>query len=674
MTGSASAQNWAEDMFQIKSHNFGKVPLQSDSQYHFVFKNNQKSDIHIASVSSSCSCTEPSFTKQTIKSGEMGEIIAKVNTTGQHIGKRSATLTVRFDRPSEAYVQLEVSVYIRQDIVLNPGTVDFGAVREGKSVARVVKLQYAGNPDWRLLEIKRNNSYISARAVPIESEGNSREVTYEITVTLSEKAPPGYIRDSLRFITNEGVLDSKGQKTSHAIELPVNGVVMDPLVAKPSPFQFGSISPGETVTKYLVLRAAQAFHVLKVSSSDPRFRFSPSEQFSNIHIIAVTLSSHQGKAEQISRIIKVHTDLKEQDDLLIDVHARFLSEAEVDSKAFYTADWKSGGEETTNTVEPAAVKKRTPKSISLNDQTWDDIPVDESTLEEDSLFSTEKPSESNKPVAPEKSPPPPESGKEESADPFSEADPLSKAAIDDERPAEKRARSIIVATEDESETEQSESVPQVTESGTRDSEADLWESSNPHETRSARSEFRGTPVLIELSELNSPASEETFSAKKSNGVRFGSPQNVAQKPKRELLQEEEMIGEMYVENDIFQKPIPEPVIKSELPKTTVPPFLANSKTESPLPETAVQTPAEKQPAKKTPTERHLAMTELRPEKTEVRSPISEKTKTKVSKVVMPKTEAPRPLRSSPEPAVQKTRTTEIKAQSPNHRPATIPKL
>ena len=319
-TPSALAQSWADNMFAIKSHNFGNVPLLSDTQYGFVVHNTTPQDVRIASVSSSCTCAEAWAPTKTIKSGEKGEIIVKINTSGQHKQRKSSTITVTFDRPRAAHVQLEVTVYIRPDIVLSPGSVNFGTIREGQKVVKTVQLHYAGNPNWQLVGIDKanKNPYIHAGAVPLANSENNREITYNIQVTLSDKAPPGYVREILRFITND--------QNSVALELPVNGFVMDALVAKPSPFQFGSIAPGETVTKYLVLRASQPFRIRSVRCPDDRrFIFSPSDQTSSVHIIAVTLTSRQEHAENVARTIHVDTTLEDQGRLQIPIYAHFLS-------------------------------------------------------------------------------------------------------------------------------------------------------------------------------------------------------------------------------------------------------------------------------------------------------------------------------------------------------------
>src|SRR3954447_17936964 len=77
LTASASAQQWAQKMFATTKHDFGTVARGAKAEFEFELENVFKEDIHIASVSSSCGCTSPSITKETLKTYEKGAIIAK---------------------------------------------------------------------------------------------------------------------------------------------------------------------------------------------------------------------------------------------------------------------------------------------------------------------------------------------------------------------------------------------------------------------------------------------------------------------------------------------------------------------------------------------------------------------------------------------------------------------
>ena len=77
---SVSAQEWAEKMFSVTSHNFGTVAKGSKTEFRFVYRNLYEEDVHVSSVRTSCGCTQPAITKKLIETHETGEIVAVFNT------------------------------------------------------------------------------------------------------------------------------------------------------------------------------------------------------------------------------------------------------------------------------------------------------------------------------------------------------------------------------------------------------------------------------------------------------------------------------------------------------------------------------------------------------------------------------------------------------------------
>lgn len=326
-----AAETWGASLFSVKRHDFGRVALGVDAEYRFKFKNDYVEELRVVSVNSSCGCTSVSAPKTSIKSAEEGEIVAKLNTGGQHTRDKSATLTVHLETVVDGktlsdVVQLFVTGYIRPDVVLTPGIVEFGAASEGKSVVRVVKLEYVGREDWALTKIERNNPFVHARAEEIKRSGG--EVAYKITVTLKPDAPVGYVKDTLRFSTSE---KKPGMNEAVEIVLPIQGVVTAPIHAKPSPFMVGLVSPGESVVKSFVVRSETPFRILDVRTTDKRFRFTFAEQKSNIQIVSVLFSaktSTETDPVRLSEKIRIRTDLPDQEFVEIDALARIAPKEE----------------------------------------------------------------------------------------------------------------------------------------------------------------------------------------------------------------------------------------------------------------------------------------------------------------------------------------------------------
>jgi len=335
LTGECAAEeSWGAALFNTKQYDFGRVALGADAEFHFELTNIYDRDVKLTSVRSSCGCTTATLSTSLLKSGESGAVIARLNTSGQHLREKSAVLTVRLETMINGSrkidtVQLFVTGYIRPDVVLTPGSVEFGAVSEGTTAERTLLLEYAGRSDWALTRVERSQRFIHARAEEIRREyGN---VTYGITVTLGDNAPVGYVKDILRFTTNE-LQPNKMEPVE--IVLPIQGVVTTSIHAKPSPMLIGILAPGETVAKSIVVRGDTPFRITNVTTGDKRFRFTFSDQESTVQLVSVSFSAAQTLPEQpqdVVEVIRVFTNDPRQRSITIRAFVRVIPKS-IDTK------------------------------------------------------------------------------------------------------------------------------------------------------------------------------------------------------------------------------------------------------------------------------------------------------------------------------------------------------
>ncbi|MDR0871533.1 MAG: DUF1573 domain-containing protein [Planctomycetaceae bacterium] len=318
LSGPAFGGSWGDGLFTVNKHDFGTVALGSEAVYAFGIENVYVQDIRILGVYSSCGCTIPSRTKEILKSGEKGAVLAKLNTNGQYLGQRGATLTVDVETTVNTQllretVQLTVSGYIRSDVVLTPGSVQFGSVPQGQTALGNVELHYTGRNDWTLTKIDRHNPFIYARADEVKRSYG--DVVYQITVKLKEDAPVGYIKDILRFATNEV---KPGTNEPAEIELPVQGVVAASLRIVPPLFMTGVLAQGDSVAKNIVIRNSSPFKISAVDSPDKRFKFTFSKQESPIQILSVLFTAKDVTTETLlSDFIRIQTNIPERESLSI---------------------------------------------------------------------------------------------------------------------------------------------------------------------------------------------------------------------------------------------------------------------------------------------------------------------------------------------------------------------
>ena len=187
-------------MFNTTRHDFGPVLRGAKAEFRFKIKNIYEEPVHILGVRSTCNCTTPQIVNPDLKTFETGEIVAEFNTR-QFIGQKSAIVTVTFDKPHYAEVQLQVAGFIRSDVVLQPGEIDFGNVDVGTSAERHVQITYAGRENWGLTDARTSDPHLRLQLVDM---GRARgQATYDLVIKLTKGAPTGYIKEQITLVTND---------------------------------------------------------------------------------------------------------------------------------------------------------------------------------------------------------------------------------------------------------------------------------------------------------------------------------------------------------------------------------------------------------------------------------------------------------------------------------------
>lgn len=296
-TAAVSAQEWAEKMFKEKTHEFGSVPRTAKVEYAFEMVNPYKEDIHISNVRASCGCTIPRIQKDTLKTWEKGAIIAEFNTRA-FSGQRGARVTVTIDKPFPAEVQLQVHGYIRTDVVVDPGEVALGQVPNGSGAEKSVTIDYAGRNDWQILGVEPTSPFLHADVQEV-SRQNGR-VAYKLAVSLDKSAPPGFVADELILRTND--------RRSPQFPVKVEGYVVADLTVSPSSLMLGILQPGQKITKQIVVKGKQPFHVLGIDCPDAAFSFVLPTEAKAVHLIPVTFEASKDPAKIVEKIT-IRTDL-----------------------------------------------------------------------------------------------------------------------------------------------------------------------------------------------------------------------------------------------------------------------------------------------------------------------------------------------------------------------------
>jgi len=316
------AQEWAKKMFDHTSVDLGTVARGAKIEHVFTLENIYLEDVHVTSVRSTCGCTIPNIEKKLLKTYEKVPLRVELDTKN-FSGRKDVTITVQFDQPFPAEVLLTVHVFIRTDVVFQPGSVQFGAVPQGVEQQQKVNIVYAGRPNWQILRVESPKPYLQPHLKEIsriqDPAFGATKVTYELLVRLKPEAPPGRILEQILLTT-----DDPNPKNA-LIPLTVEGTVTPPLVVSPSPFHMGAVAAGCKMTKPLVVQARRPFRILSIKTDAPGFHASPPEEAKTLHVIPIQFTAGQIPGK-VSGSLRIQTDLDETPVLEVPVEALVVAD------------------------------------------------------------------------------------------------------------------------------------------------------------------------------------------------------------------------------------------------------------------------------------------------------------------------------------------------------------
>lgn len=308
------AQHWAESMFASREHDFGAIARGSKAEHEFVFTNRFIEDVRVASVRTSCGCTSVSIKQPLLKTYETSAIVARINSD-TFLGRQGATITVTFDQPMFAQVQLHVKVFVRSDVVFEPGAVIFGGVDAGAAAQRAIRVTRYGRGPWNISKIL--SPHESLRAEVVDTLAAADRTIVNLRVTLAETAPPGPIGGQLILVTND--------PQSPQIPLAVEGHVLAAVTASPAVLFLGTVAPGGYVARQVVLRGKKPFRIVGVESDSEALEatIAADSPPKTLHLLPVrfTAPPEPGKARHTLRI---RTDL-DGAEAVVEVHAAVVA-------------------------------------------------------------------------------------------------------------------------------------------------------------------------------------------------------------------------------------------------------------------------------------------------------------------------------------------------------------
>jgi len=301
---------WANKFFLIvgdktTTHDFGTVARGAQLKYSFKMKNIYKVPMDVMDVRVSCGCVTATCVpaSKRLQPNEEGELEVLMDTRRFNVPNKSVSIFVTFGPEYISTATLRVSAIARQDVVFNPGTVNFGIVQRGQTPTQTLDVEYSGFLDWRITEVVKNAS--APFQVSVEefkrqpARGNfAGQAGYRFTVTLKGDAPPVAFRQELILKTND--------PASPTLTVPVEGTVQAALSVAPDTWRIGSIKVGEKKTQRIIVRGSRPFKIASVDGQEGGISVQIPDRNSPVHIL--TISFQPTMAGAVRKQLVVHTD------------------------------------------------------------------------------------------------------------------------------------------------------------------------------------------------------------------------------------------------------------------------------------------------------------------------------------------------------------------------------
>jgi hypothetical protein len=302
--GQNGGGDWISSVFPERAFDFGNVARGSQVRHSFPVVNRTNSDVHIVDWRTKCGCTNVKVGARLIPPGTQTTIEATIDTT-RFQGFKASGLTLVIDRPNSIEIDLNLTCFIRTDVELTPGLIDFGTVRRSDKLpsAALTLTYHGGKPGWEIVQMKTQSVKVRAVAERLNRTGGGLN-QWTVTATLQPDLTNGYFKDEITLVTN----DSPPQSIPISVVANIHSAVR----VTPSIVNFGPVRSGQSVSKTVHVRSSSPFTITKLEAD--RADLAVVEQQTGSlpdHAVNVTI---QGPAEPgpFHGVVTIESDLKDE--------------------------------------------------------------------------------------------------------------------------------------------------------------------------------------------------------------------------------------------------------------------------------------------------------------------------------------------------------------------------
>jgi hypothetical protein len=300
---SAAAQSapWANKLFGgTPGHDFGTVARGAQLKHSFKMTNIYKVPLEITNVRIECGCVTATLSTKLLQPNETAQLHINMDSS-RFSGHKSVPVHITVGPEFVSTATVLITAHARQDVVFNPGEIDFGAVGKSQTPTRSIDVEHAGDPSWRVSEIVKSASApfdLRVEQLP-QKVGGFVTVGYRIFATLKPTAAPGSFKQEVILKTNDS--------QASVITFNIIGTVKNSLNVAPNPVNLGSLQVDALDSTKIVVSGSRPFRIIAIEGLEGGLTMALPDRQTTTHILDLRVQPRV--AGPLRKQITLRTDL-----------------------------------------------------------------------------------------------------------------------------------------------------------------------------------------------------------------------------------------------------------------------------------------------------------------------------------------------------------------------------
>ena len=280
------------------AYDFGTVPKGTLCVFKFTITNVYAVPMQVTDIRRTSETVQAYPPQKVLQAYDKGELVVTLDSS-RFTGVGTETVQVSFGPTNVSTATLRVTANSRADIMLAPGSFNFGVVSPGSTPTKTVTLEYTGKQkDWAVTGVVAPTGPFDVTT----TDGGRGKTKVSVTLKSQVGNAGGSFNDFLQLRTND--------PATPVVNVAINGTLLAPLAVTPDKLQFNTLRLGETKTVRVIVRGngVGPFKLESLGDTGDGLSMQTIGDATLNHVVVVTFTPV--KTGAFARSVKLPTDLK----------------------------------------------------------------------------------------------------------------------------------------------------------------------------------------------------------------------------------------------------------------------------------------------------------------------------------------------------------------------------